>query len=199
MKLLGWPLATALLCGGTAAPAAPETRTEDSVERARIARERDQAAAQFEQRKRECMQQFAVTACVDEARATHRQTLLQLRREEGVLDEAQRKQRAQQRLRAIEEKRRAEQDRASAPPATRRPPPLQVKPPRAAQAASRAAATDRPASAPDRSAEELRSRERFEARQREAQAHRDEVQRRRAEREKAGKKPSAPLPDAAAR
>lgn len=196
MKTLRWSFVSAALCTGLATAAVP---ADETVERERIARERAEATARFEQRQRECAQRFAVTACVDAARAEHRQTLLQLRRQEGVLDEAQRKQRAAQRMQAIEEKRRAEQERASAPPATPRPPPLQVKPPRPAAAHSPPSAADRPASAPDRSLEEARNRERFEARQREAQAHRDDAARRRAQREQAGKKPSAPLPDPAAR
>jgi len=78
-------------------------RADDSAERARIARERADVEARFQAQRRECETRFAVTACVDEARAGHRQG-----REEGVLDEAQRRQRAAARLSAIEEKQRAE-------------------------------------------------------------------------------------------
>jgi uncharacterized membrane-anchored protein YhcB (DUF1043 family) len=173
-------------------------RADDSAERARIARERADVEARFQAQRRECETRFAVTACVDEARAGHRQALQRLRREEGVLDEAQRRQRAAARLSAIEEKQRAERERASAPRAERpAAEPLQVRAPRqAASAAARPASA--PASAPDRAAEEARKRAAFEARQREAREHREQAEQRRAQREKSGKA-AAPLPDPAAR
>lgn len=175
-----------------AAPA----QADEASERARISRERAEAQARFEQRQRECAQRFAITPCVEEARAEHRQTMIQLRRQEGVLDEAQRKQRAAARLAAIEEKQRAEAQRSQVPRAARPVAPMQVKPPRAPASAPRAAAA--PASAADVAQKEQRKRAQFEARQREAKAHREESQRRRSERDAAGKA-SAPLPDPAAR
>lgn len=172
-------------------------RADDSAERARIVRERGEVEARFQQRQRDCQARFAVTACVDEARAEHRQALQRLRREEGVLDEAQRRQRAAARLAAIEEKQRAERERASAPRAQRQAePPLQVRPPRQPAAAARPASA--PASAPDRSVDEARKRTRFEERQRDAREHRDQAEQRRVQREKSGK-PVTPLPDPAAR
>lgn len=172
-------------------------QADDASERARISRERAEAQARFEQRQRECAQRFAVTSCVEEARAEHRQALLQLRRQEGVLDEAQRKQRAAARLAAIEEKRRAEQERAALPRAQRDPAPLQLRTP-----SRQPAAAARPASAAasdaGATAREQRKRTRFEARQRDAQLHRKEAERRSAERGSKGKAGS-PLPDPAAR
>jgi len=172
-------------------------QADDAAERARIARERAEAQARFEQRQRECAQRFAVTHCVEEARAEHRQALLQLRQQEGVLDEAQRKQRAAARLAAIEEKRRAERERAALPRAERQPAPLELKPPPRQPAASARPASV-PASDPDAAVREQRKRARFEARQRDAQVHREEAERRSAERESKGKA-GAPLPDPAAR
>lgn len=172
-------------------------QADEAAERARISRERAEAQSRFEQRQRECAQRFAVTPCVEAARAEHRQALLQLRRQEGVLDEAQRKQRAAARLAAIEEKRRAERERAVEPRAARPPAaPLQVKPPRRSAAAAPTASA--PASDPVAAAREQRKRARFEARQRDAQVHREEAERRSAERESKGKA-SAPLPDPASR
>ncbi len=172
-------------------------RADDSAERSRIARERAQVEARFSQRRRECDQRFAVTACVDEARAEHRQALQRLRREDGVLDEAQRRQRAAARLAGIEEKQRAERERAAAPRVPRdvAAPPVRSPRPPAAAAARPASA---PASAADRSDEAARKRARFESRQREAQAHRRQAEQRQAQREKSGKA-VAPLPDPAAR
>ncbi len=175
-------------------------QADDRQERARIARERDEATLRFQQRQRECEQRFAVTACVDEARAEHRQALLRLRGQESVLDEAERKRRAAQRMAAIREKVSAEAARDAVPRPVRPAPAITVSAPRqkpsAAPAASRPTAS---ASSPERSAQEARSRERFEKRQREAKAHRDEAARRQAERAKDGKAAVRPLPDPAAR
>ena len=169
---------------------------DEASERARISRERAEAQIRFEQRQRECAQRFAVTPCVEEARAEHRQATIQLRRQEAVLDEAQRRQRAAARLAAIEEKRRAEAQRSATPRPARSAAPMQVRPPRAPASAARAAAPA--ASGAETAQQEQRKRTQFEARQREARLHREESQRRRAEREAAGKA-SAPLPDPAAR
>lgn len=184
------------VAGALLALAVP-AHADEAAERARISRERAEAQARFEQRQRECAQRFAVTPCVEEARAEHRQTMIQLRRQEGVLDEAQRKQRAAARLAAIEEKRQAEAERSASPRSAPRPAtPMQVRPPRAPASAARAASA--PASSPSTALREQRKRSEFEARQREAQAHREASQRRRAEREAAGKD-TTPLPDPAAR
>jgi colicin import membrane protein len=174
-------------------------QADDRQERTRIARERDEATLRFQQRQRECEQRFAVTACVDEARAEHRQALSRLRGQESVLDEAERKRRAALRMAAIREKVSAEAARDASPRPVRPAPAMQVSEPRqkaASPAVSRPASA---ASAPERSAQEARSRERFEKRQRDARAHRDEAARRQAERAKPGKSPVAPLPDPAGR
>lgn len=189
-----WLLATCGLLICTAA------RADDREERTRISRERAEATMRFQQRQRECEQRFAVTACVDEARADHRQALLRLRGQESVLDEAERKRRAAQRMAAIREKVSAEAARDAAPRPARPAPAMKVSAPRqkpASPSPARVAASA--ASVPDRSAEEARSRERFEKRQREAKAHRDEAARRQSERTKPGKRPVEPLPDPAGR
>lgn len=176
-------------------------RADEAAERERIVRERAEATARHEQQRRECEQRFAVTACVDEARAEHRQTMMRLRRQEALLDEAQRKQRAAQRLAEIEQKTREE--RSAAPRAQAQASAAQQRKPRIpAAAASRpgiSASAASPASAPERRAGEERSRARFDARQRDAAVRRETAEQRRLEREKGGKPPSAPLPDPAAR
>jgi colicin import membrane protein len=189
--------AVLLACLAAASHAA---RADEAGERQRIARERAQAGAVFEQRHRECEQRFAVTTCVEQARSEHRQTLLRLRGQESVLDEAQRKQRAAQRMAAIREKVSAEEAREQAPRAPRREPAMQVSPPRSKAASQPLAASAASAARDDdRAAAEARSRARFEARQREAQAQRDAAARRQAERQKSAKPPAPPLPDPAAR
>lgn len=172
-------------------------RADEAAERERIARERAEATARHERQQRECEQRFAVTACVEEARAEHRQTLMRLRRQEALLDQAQRRQRAAQRLAEIEQKTRQER---SAPAERAALPGAEPRRPRApAVATVRAAPAASAASAPDRGAEEARSRARFDARQREAVTRREAAEQRRIEREKSGKTPAAPLPDPAAR
>ncbi|MBK7530108.1 hypothetical protein [Piscinibacter sp.] len=111
-------------------------QADDRQERARIARERDEATLRFQQRQRECEQRFAVTACVDEARAEHRQALLRLRGQES--DEAERKQRAAQRMAAIREKVSAEAARDASPRPVRPAPAMQVREPRRARRRSAA-------------------------------------------------------------
>lgn len=194
LSMRGWLL---LACGLVACAS---VHADDREERARIARERSEATGHFQQRQRECEQRFAVTSCVDEARAEHRQALLRLRGQESVLDEAERKRRAAQRVAAIREKVSAEAARDAEPRPARPAPAMNVSAPRqkpASAAPARVAASA--ASAPDRSAQEARSRERFERRQREAKAHQDEAARRQSERTKPGKAPVPPLPDPAAR
>ena len=73
----------------------------ESAERERIRAERAQAEQVFAARERECRDRFAVTRCLDEARRERRATLEHLNRQQGVLDEAQRKQRAAQRMESI--------------------------------------------------------------------------------------------------
>jgi hypothetical protein len=180
--------------------ACASVRADDREERSRITRERGEATQRFQQRQRDCEQRFAVTACVDEARAEHRQALLRLRGQESVLDEAERKRRAAQRMEAIRDKVSAEAARDASPRPARTAPAMTVSAPR--QKAAAPPAAPRPASAasgPARSAQEARSRERFEERQREAKAHRDAAAQRQAERAKPGKAAVAPLPDPAAR
>jgi colicin import membrane protein len=184
------------VCGLLACASA---HADDREERTRIARERGEATLRFEERQRECEQRFAVTSCVDEARAEHRQALLRLRGQESVLDEAERKRRAAQRMAAIREKVSAEAARDAVPRPARPAPAMNVSAPRQKTSASAAPRVASAASSPDRSAQEVRSRERFEKRQREAKAHRDEAARRQAERAKPGKAPVAPLPDPAGR
>jgi colicin import membrane protein len=157
------------------------------AERARIATERATAEATLAQRERECSTRFVVTACVEEARTAYRATIASLRREQAVLDETERRQRAaerQQRLSAKED--------AAVPPTPRAP--------RVARAARPLLQADDAASAPapaarpdDKKSEEAARAAAYAARIEAAQAHRAAVERRNAEREKKGKK-AQPLP-----
>jgi colicin import membrane protein len=164
----------------------------DAEERARIASERNEANATFARQQRECQQRFVVTSCVEAARAEQRGTLARLRREQSVLDEAQRRQRAAGRVAAIREKVRAEEARAAQPPRPPREPAIRAVAPRAQPVV-------RAASAPvtdenQRRAEEARRRAAYEKRQHDARVHREVVERRAAEARSKTKVPVTPLP-----
>lgn len=201
-RSIGRALAVLALVQGLVAVAQGPAAIDDRVERERIARERSEATARHDQRRRECELRFAVTACVDEARAEHRQTMIRLRRQEALLDEGQRKARAAQRLAAIEQKRGEERVRVVVPRAEARASAPEPRPPRGAASSAERASTPAAAaaaSAADRRSAEARSRARFDAQQRDAAARREAVQQKRIQREKNGKPPSAPLPDPAVR
>jgi len=108
MTPLAASLALALLAGTAGAAAAADERAE----RERIARERAAVQSRYAQQEQACRGQFAVTACVDRARAERREAMDHLTEQERVLDEAQRKRRAAERLARIEQ-------RTHAPPSAR--------------------------------------------------------------------------------
>jgi colicin import membrane protein len=180
---------TRIVVGLIAAAATMLARAEP--ERDRIAAERAAVNARFAEQERACQEKFVVTACVDAARKEQRQTLMRLKRAETVLDEAERRETAARRRQASQERAAVQGARASEPvaegpqPATRNPPapnPPAALPPR------------RPASsAAEQRAAEQRNEAAFEARARAAQAHRDTVARRNAQRASEGKA-GAPLP-----
>ncbi|MFO1223584.1 MAG: hypothetical protein U1E90_10855 [Burkholderiaceae bacterium] len=169
--------------------AAPE-----QASRARLAAERDAAQVRYEQAVRECEHRFAVTSCVDKAKAERRATLDRVAREQAVLDDAQRRRRADERRQRIAHKQaqlaaaREAQSAASMPPA-------QVRPPRQSPAArsgkhfetrSTAESVAQEAEAAARAAQARERRER-------ARAHAQAVRQRNAERA-AQRPPAAALP-----
>ncbi|MEQ1683455.1 MAG: hypothetical protein ABL916_07375 [Burkholderiaceae bacterium] len=159
-----------------------------SQERARISSERAAAQAAFVSRERDCQNSFVVTSCVETARRDLREVMLRLRRQEAVLDEMQRRERAAQRLETIRNR------PAAAEPAPRQasaPEPRAAKPdtPRV-----RAHAAPVPKlSAQERQKAEALSEQKFEAASQAASARRAAVEKRIAERADSGKK-AAPLP-----
>ena len=161
-------------------------QASDEAERARIRQQRDAIEAQHAQREQTCRGQFVVTPCIDKSRAERQKSLNALDVQEQALDGALRRQRAQAQAGRVTNKAHAAQARADktvpakAPHASRTPALKAAKPPSAK------------ASAPDRSAAEKRKREAFDARQREINAHRQEVEKRNAERAK--RKAPQPLP-----
>ena len=84
--------------------AIPALAQDPGAERARIAAERARADAQFAERKKSCNAVFAVTDCVDKATQQHNAALSDLRRQERVLNDAERREKAAERLKAQEER-----------------------------------------------------------------------------------------------
>ncbi len=160
----------------------------ESQERARIASERAAAQSAFVSRERECQNSFVVTSCVETARRDLREVQLRLRRQEAVLDEMQRRERAAQRLETI-------RNRPAAVEATPRE--AAASEPRAATTATprvRAHAAPVPKMSPEeRQRAEALSEQKYEAASQAAGARRAAVERRNAERAARGKS-AAPLP-----
>ena len=170
----------------------------DADERERIASERAAVETRSAEQRLACQQNFVVTSCVDEVRRHEREALGSLRRQEAVLDETLRRQRAAERIATIRAKVSAEEDRQrelAANPRHDRPVQMVTAP--RADPVARAASAPHPAATPaltaaQREARESRSRERFETRQSGAREHREAAQRRSALRARQGHQ--TPLP-----
>ena len=176
-----------------------QAQVDDSVPRAAIAAERQSVQSRYAQAARACEAQFAVTACLDQAKRERRRELDRLAGEQAKLDQAVRQRRAAERRARIDDKQRAAAQLGPAPAAS--------APPRSAQRPARAAA--QAASATPRQYKDTEERSAAAAsaaakrqsaaaqRQQDAQAHAEAVRRRNAERAK-HRMPAAPLPPAAA-
>jgi colicin import membrane protein len=161
----------------------------------RIASERAAAIAKFTAQDKECRTRFVVASCVEAAQKEEHLTLGRLRQEELRLDDAKRREAAAARRQAVQEKSDAQQSRASEPA----PAPLSAhvrhapNPPSGSGLASPHA--ELAASSPAERAEFEHSHEaKFDAKAREIEAHRQDVERRNAQRQAQGKT-AAPLPD----
>jgi hypothetical protein len=181
---------------------ADDSPTDIQAQRSRLVRERSAAEQQFAADKQDCESRFAVTACLDRAKAKRRSTLDDLSRQKTVLDDIQRKQRAAARQREVEHHLREADDRAAAAPrlstVVRAPRAAPAKAPRAAasaaaNAAASAVRTDHGVD-PDVVRREASNRQAFEKRQLESQTHREAVERRNAE-QAAKRSGAAGLPD----
>lgn len=78
-------------------------RDELARERARIRQEREAAERRFAERERACQLRFAVNDCVHEARQQRRDVLADLRRQDILLNDAERKRKAAEALRKLDE------------------------------------------------------------------------------------------------
>ena len=183
------------LLASTAAVSAWSTEDATAAQRRRIAEERAAVEARAKAAQAACAEQFAVTACVDRAKAERRENLLRLDGEVAMLDAEDRRRRAAQRLLEIEQRQAAS---AQTPPTdvVRSPSPKAVETPaRDARSPSKPRATEaeRQAAA---SAAEARAAQRAAASARrasEAEAHRAAVEARNRERE-SKRPPAKPLP-----
>jgi colicin import membrane protein len=186
------PILVAVVACAVAAFAPGAAADQTALERARIRDERAQAQRLYEERERTCHERFAVTGCLNAARAQRREALERLRHEELVLDNAERKQRAAARTMRIREKQIAQESK---------PPPLVVRervaaPRKPAPKATpeQASGADAARGAPRLSEEQARrNKAAFEAKQKEAAEHRADVEQRNAARSQKTK-PTAALP-----
>jgi colicin import membrane protein len=164
--------------------------TNDAAERSRIAAERRAVQARFDSARLACEKRFVVTECLDAARADRRQALDQLQRQQVVLDEARRRERAAQRQRDIETRAAGADGRDAQPlvparPAASATPPAARRPAHAASAGAAASASA--------DAQAQRRRVTFAHRQAAAREHQRAVDERNA-RHDAQHKPAAGLP-----
>ena len=176
----------------------------EPTELARINTERAAIEATRIERERDCQTRFAVTRCVEDARQAHRLALAELRRQQVVIDEAERRQRASERVDELAN-RAAESIGPTPAPRSPRASEAGAKLRQPAAPAVRADPAPagplkppkRQASAPEDGADahalEASRAAAFEMRVKEAQAHRAAVERRNAERVQKGKA-SRPLP-----
>jgi hypothetical protein len=175
--------------------AVADVPAEEAQRRERLAAERSAAQARHDATVRECQAAFAVTGCIERAKAERRRVLDRISREEANLDDAQRRRRAEERRQRIAQKQHAAAVRAaaSAPDVRLRPPRPMALPASAVRPSKRA----EPRSAAEEAAEAAAAKERAERAQRRrerAAAHQEAVRLRNEQERAQGKQPAAPLP-----
>lgn len=190
-----WYLACGILtglCGWTAVASA----ADGALELERIARDREQAEAQWQQKEQACQERFAVQACLDGLAAQRRAREQALQAQEAAIHAAQRQQRAQEQSARIAEKQRS-RDEQAAPATTDGDERLQaqrdkVQAHRRQAAASASVAPSKDISGSPSAAARAQHREAYAAKQRTAQEHREARDRRM--REATGASQALPLP-----
>jgi colicin import membrane protein len=103
-----------LLLGAQAQQIAPSLPLDSGAERARIAADRVREQTRFEKEEAGCYQRFAVNDCLREVKVRRRAVLEELRRQEILLNEADRKKRMTEQIRRADERaaEQAQQDDA---------------------------------------------------------------------------------------
>jgi len=190
----------AMALGGPACAQAP---VDDGKDRERIQAERAAVEAGYVQQVQLCAKKFIVTSCVDEARAKRHAALARLDQQQAALDQAQRARRAAERLQEIDSKNSAEEalrrDQAARERSTHRRDVEEPKPPTTPSSAAPAHAARAASSDAERADEEARARRAYDLKQLQAEAHRQEVERRNAERARKAKQGAAlPTPESPA-
>src|SRR6476620_10558901 len=94
-------LASLLLFSLSAVAWGADESKEAAAERARIAAERARAETTFQAEQKACYSRFSVSGCIDDARDRRNALLGDLRRQEIVLNDAQRKARAADRIKEL--------------------------------------------------------------------------------------------------
>lgn len=93
-----------LFLAAQAQQVAPSVPLDSSAERVRIEADRAKAQTQFEKEEANCYQRFAVNDCLRAVKVRRRAVLEELRRQEIILNEDDRKKRAVEQLRRADEK-----------------------------------------------------------------------------------------------
>jgi hypothetical protein len=106
-------LAALMAFAGSAAAQGDAVQGLGSIarERERISAQRQQETRRFDAMDADCKTRFAVNDCLGTAQSQRRAMLLELRRQEAILDDAERMQRGQEALRRTEQKAREREDR----------------------------------------------------------------------------------------
>jgi colicin import membrane protein len=180
--------------------AAAQDASEIAAEQQRIADERSRTEARYLAEQKACYQQFAVTGCINAARAKRRDAMSDLRRQEIGLNDLERKQRTAQRLRQLEDKeaqqrrdqeeRRAKGQDGQAAREQRAADKAQKAMQAASSAQSRSAAREGKRAAPKQEIDTADNQQRYDQRMEEARERRAKVEQRAAQ---SGKTPH-PLP-----
>ena len=184
---------TVLLLALLVPAARAQHAAEIAAERERIAAERSRVEAEFSAAQKGCYQRFAVTDCIEAARAKRRDALADLRRQEVALNDMERKARAAERLRRLEERQvQEDRDRAQAEERRAREEPArqQRQEQKAQEAARPRQGKGEPQAQPPRQVDVEENRRRHAERLREAAEHKAKVQERAAREQKQ----AAPLP-----
>ncbi|HEY0201435.1 MAG TPA: hypothetical protein VGC24_07060 [Burkholderiaceae bacterium] len=183
----------------------PSTHVDREAQRQRIAVQRQRIEAEQAQAQDECLGRFAVTSCQTDVRARYREPLADLRRQELLLSDDERREKGAARRATLDQQTREHLEAESKPlpgpgEATTRPDPASQASQRAKDAADRASQQNNRRQEQRQSAAERNEKaaaatsqqQRYMERQRQAQEHRE--QNAKEQQQRAGKPAAKPLP-----
>ena len=102
-----WLLIGLLLGASVQAQEVPPTQEAPSqvqIQRARIAAERSKLTAQFDEQEAACYRKFAVNSCLAPLKVKRREAMADLRRQDVILNDAERRRKGAEQLQKAEEK-----------------------------------------------------------------------------------------------